>query len=110
MGVRVFLGGSSVSGPASVADAVSTFERRLLYDFFEIAEFSGGAAKFEFPRAIDDCDSRGIVAAVFQLTKAFDHDRDNLFRADVADNPAHEDTLLTFRKIVTRRVKWAANR
>ena len=47
MRMGVFFGGAAVRGPARVADAVDAVDRRLADGFFEIAEFAGGAAKFE---------------------------------------------------------------
>ena len=47
MGMGVLFGGAAVGGPAGVADAEGAVERMLAQDFFEIAEFAGGAADFE---------------------------------------------------------------
>ena len=46
--VGVFFGGAAVGGPARVADAVHAFERSDADGFFEIVQFAGGAADFQF--------------------------------------------------------------
>ena len=63
-------------------------------DFFEITELAGGTANVEFAVAVDDGDAGGIIATIFELTQAFNDNRDNLFWADIAHNPAHEKALL----------------
>src|SRR5947207_645517 len=47
MGMRIFFGGAAVRGPARVSDAVGALERRESHRFFEIAEFSFGAADLQ---------------------------------------------------------------
>src|SRR3989440_11767022 len=68
---------------------VGTFERILADDFFEIAQFSRRAAEVKLSVGANDSDAGGIVAAIFELSQAFNDDRDDLFRADVAHDTAH---------------------
>ena len=85
----VFLGRATMGGPAGVADSVGALDRRFLQYLFEVAEFSGRAANFEFAFFRDDRDARGVVPAVFKFAQAFNDDRDDLFGSDVADYSAH---------------------
>ena len=68
--------------------------RRLLDDFFQIAQLAGGAADFQLAGAVDDRDAGGVVAAILEFAQAFDDDGNDLFRADVADDSAHAGDLL----------------
>ena len=47
MGMGVFFGGTSVRGPASVADAVGAVERLLPDGFFQVAQLAFGAADLQ---------------------------------------------------------------
>jgi len=92
--VRIFFRGTAVRSPACVADAVGAFDGRFLNDFFQITQLARGAADFQLPVFGDDRDARGIVAAVLQLSQAFDDDRYYLLRPDVTNNSAHARGLL----------------
>ena len=90
----VFFGRPSVRGPAGVADAVGAFDRRLLQDLFEIAQFARRAANLQLAFLGDDGDAGGVIAAVFEFAQALDDDGNNFFRSDIADNSAHARRLL----------------
>src|SRR5271169_5861225 len=92
--VRILFRGAAVRGPAGVADAVGAFNGRFLNDFLEIAQLARGAADFELSVFCDNRDARGVVAAVLQLSQAFDDDRHHLLRPNVTDNSAHARDLL----------------
>jgi hypothetical protein len=92
--MRIFLRRTAMRGPAGVPDSISTFDGRLLNDFFEVAELPRRAPNLELAGFGDDSDPRGIIATVLQLAQTFDDDRDNLLRPDVADNSTQERRLL----------------
>ena len=46
--VRILFGGTSVRGPARVADAEGAFDRSGADGLFQVAQFAGGAANREF--------------------------------------------------------------
>jgi len=73
------------------------------YHLLEISQFSGGAANFQLARGRNRGDSGGVVAAIFQLSQAFNDHGHNFFRADVADNSAHATQLLGDFTSVTRQ-------
>jgi hypothetical protein len=87
--VSILLGGTSVSGPAGVTNAVSAFDGRLGDGFFQIAKFSRRAADFEFAGAVHDGDAGGVVAAVFEFAKALDNHGNDFFGTDVSEDSAH---------------------
>ncbi len=90
MGVGVLFGGAAVGGPAGVADAEGAVDGILVEDFFELAEFAGGATELEAVAIATDGDARRVVAAIFEAAQSLDDDGDD-FRtvADVTDNAAH---------------------
>jgi len=94
MRMRVLFGGAAMRRPAGVADSVSAFDGRFLQGFFEIAQFPGRAANFQFAVLRYDGDSRRIIAAIFQFAQAFNDDRNDLLRPDITDNSAHTGFLL----------------
>ena len=96
MRMSIFFGGAAVRGPACVADAVGALDGRLGNGFFEVAELSGGAANFQFARAVHDSDACGVVAAILELAKTLDNYRNDFFRAYVSENPAHRGRHLKF--------------
>jgi len=50
MGVGVLFSGAAVGGPAGMADAEGAVDGILVEDFFELAEFAGGATELEARR------------------------------------------------------------
>ena len=94
VGMGVFFGGAAVGGPASVSDAVGAVERLLADDFFEVAEFALGAADLKSVAVAADRDACRVVAAIFELAKTLDDDRDNLLFTYVSHNSAHWILLL----------------
>jgi hypothetical protein len=85
----IFLCGAAMGGPARVADTINPVERSLADGFFQIAQLAGGAADFELAMLVNDGDSRGIVAAVFETLQTVKNQRDNRLRANVANNSTH---------------------
>src|SRR2546427_5413460 len=94
MRVGVFLGWPAMGGPTRVPDAIGAFQRSLGDDLVEIAKFSGRAADFQLAGVRHDGDARGIVAAVLELTQAFDDDGHNFFGPDITNYSAHARRLL----------------
>src|SRR5690348_4023095 len=88
--MRVFFRRAAVSVPAREADAVHTFERRKTDSLLEISKLAGGAANFQVAILADHGDSRRLLAAIFEPFQAVDHQRNNFFRADVTNYPAHD--------------------
>ena len=87
--MRVLFSGSTVGGPASVADTVAAIDGIEPHGFFQVAKLAGSAADAEsFVVAIYG-DSGRIVTAVFEFLQTFQDDRDCSLLADVADNAAH---------------------
>ncbi len=76
-------------GPARVADAVGAVERAETNRLFEIAQFSFRATDLEFVSFIDDRDTGGVVAAIFEFSQTVDNERHNLFIAYVSNNSTH---------------------
>src|SRR3954468_6303864 len=97
MGVGILFGGTSVGGPAGVSNSVSAIERLGADDFFQIAQLAFGATDLETFAIASDRDSRGIIAAIFQLSKALDDDRDDVFLPHISDNSAHSGNDLLAR-------------
>jgi hypothetical protein len=89
MWMCVLFGGAAVCGPARVADAVSAVERAQANDLFEVAQFAFGAADLEVVVFVDDGDTGGVVAAIFELPQTIDDERHNLFIAYVTNNSTH---------------------
>ena len=66
MRVGVLFGGTSVRGPAGVANAVGAVERLQADDFFQIAQLAFGAADLQAFAIAGDCDAGGIISAIFE--------------------------------------------
>jgi hypothetical protein len=59
-------------------------------DFFELAEFAGGATELQAVAIATDGDARRVVAAIFEAAQSLDDDGDDFSTvADVTDNAAH---------------------
>ncbi len=86
----VLFGGTSVSGPARVADAVGAVHRLEADDLFEVAQLALGAADFEPFAVAGDRDARGVVSAILEPLEAIeDHGNHALF-TDVSDDSTHK--------------------
>ena len=94
MRMGVLFGGAAVRGPARVAQAVDAIDGGEANGFFEIAQLARGAAQFELAVVIDHGDAGGIVSAIFEAAKPIEDERDNLLRADISDNAAHDGVSL----------------
>src|ERR1700674_1383338 len=86
MRMSIFFGGAAVGGPARVADAVGALDGRFPQDFLEVAQLARGATDFELAVLGDNGDSRGVIAAIFELPQALDDYGHNFFRSDITDD------------------------
>uniref|UniRef100_E6QK49 Uncharacterized protein n=1 Tax=mine drainage metagenome TaxID=410659 RepID=E6QK49_9ZZZZ len=90
VGMGVLFGGSSVSGPSGMSDAVGASERMEAEHLFDVAQFAGGASNGEFFFAgAADGNASGIIAAIFETAQPLDDDGDDLTGANVTDDSAH---------------------
>ncbi len=92
VGMRVFFGGTSVSGPARMSNAVGAVERLQADGFFQVAQLALGAAQLQPVPVAGDRDAGGIVAAILQPPQPLNNDGDDTLLTDVADNAAHGKT------------------
>jgi hypothetical protein len=73
MRVRVLVGRFAVSGPPRVADPESARGRLGGHEFPEIGDAAGALARLD-AIAVHDCNTRGVVAAIFQAAQAVEED------------------------------------
>jgi hypothetical protein len=88
MRVGVVLVRLAVRGPARVAHAEAALERLLRQLRLEVRQLAFGAHDFH-AAAVDDGDSRAVVAPVFELLQTADEYRHHITCADVSDDSAH---------------------
>src|SRR5262249_35087436 len=93
MGMRILFGRPAVCRPACVADTVVAANGIGADRLFEIGQFPGASPQIHRPVA-NHCDAGGVVAAIFQSPQPVNQDRDDFFRSDVADDPAHALNLV----------------
>ena len=86
--VRVPLGRLAVRRPAGVADADPAAERRALQLRFEVLQLALGAQP-RHPAALQRCDARRVVAAIFQPLQRRDDLRRDRALSQNADDSAH---------------------
>jgi hypothetical protein len=72
-----------------VSDAVGAVERFEADRFFQIAQLAFGAADLQAFAASGHGDSRGVVAAILQLSEALNDNGNDLLLAHISDNAAH---------------------
>jgi hypothetical protein len=93
--VRVGVGvvGCAVSGPAGVTDAGRGCRERSLADrLLQVGQLSGalvGGDRARTVGGVDQRDSGGVVAAIFEATQPIDHDVLRLLLTDISHNSAH---------------------
>ena len=92
MRMSVLFRGTSVRGPASVADAIGAVERLQPDDLFQVAQLAFGAAHLQAFAVTGDRDAGRVVAAILQPPQAIDDDRHDPLLADVTNNAAHSST------------------
>src|SRR5580658_1921010 len=103
MGMRVRLARATMGGPARVSDAGRPREGAFLGRGFEMGELAHRAHDFDpgiagtprRSRSVDvNREACRVVAAVLERTQAVDQYGNAIFRADVADDSAHEAGIL----------------
>src|SRR5487761_344843 len=94
VGMGIFFRWASVSGPASVPDAVQTVERRQANRFLEISQFSGCPANVKLAVLLDHGDSRRVISSIFQTLEAVQDQGNHFLGSDVADYSAHKYSFL----------------
>jgi hypothetical protein len=57
--------------------------------FFEIMQFSGGAADLYFSVRTDHGDAGGVIPSIFEAPQTIQNQRDNFFGPDVSDDSTH---------------------
>ena len=86
--VGVLLGGTAVSGPSGMTDAVQPVNRLVADGDLEVGQLACRSAERDAFRA-DQRHARRVVAAIFHAPQAVEQDRHDGFRADVSDDSAH---------------------
>src|SRR5438132_982943 len=89
MRMRVFVVYFAVRSPTRVADADVTRGGFASDQFGKRRDASGAFARFKLIVAINDGDSGGVVAAVFESTQSLEQDRRGLSAPDITDDSAH---------------------
>ena len=88
MRMRVLIGRLAVRRPARVTNAVGTGGGGLGNQFRQASDAAGTFARFNVI-AIDNRDSGGIVAAVFEPAQTIEQNGRGLRFSDVSDNATH---------------------
>src|SRR5262249_54825697 len=86
--VRVLVAGTSVGGPARVADAGGAGERLLGEELFEVGQLSLGALDLE-PVGAEHGHARRVVSSVLELSQPLDDKPDALLGTDITYDSAH---------------------
>ena len=89
MRMGVLFGGTSVRGPAGVADAVGAVERLQADDLFQIAQLALGAAHLQPFAVAGNRDAGRVIAAILQPPQAVDDDRHHPLLPNITDNATH---------------------
>jgi hypothetical protein len=105
VGVGVLFGGTTVGGPAGVADAEGAVDGVGGDDGLKVAELAGGATEFEGGGASGYGDAGGVVATVLEAAQAFNDDGDDGLRTDVSNDSTHV-LECRWRRVVLRRAAW----
>src|SRR6266705_2688310 len=87
--MRVFFGGSSVRGPAGMADTEGPIHRARANGFFQVAQFALGAPDGELRIVTVNRQTGRIVAAILEPLQAFEDNRNRAMRSDVTDDSTH---------------------
>src|SRR3954451_13735212 len=93
MWVRVLFGRTPVRCPSSVSNAIGAVERMQANGFFKVAQLSLRSAHLEVMVLVNNCNTGGVVTAVFQFSQAVEDYRHNLFFANVPNYSTHRSTL-----------------
>src|SRR5262249_54020374 len=86
--VGVLFRRAAVGGPARVTDAVVAGDRVVVDGIFERRELAGASSQLDIS-VVHDRHAGRVIAAIFEAPQSVDQNRDDLFGADIADDPAH---------------------
>ena len=89
MGMGIGLIGYAVGRPAGMGNADGPMHCVVLQQRIQGRHLAGGANPGDGVRAVDDRETRGVVAPVFQSPQALDEDGDDVSLGDRADYSAH---------------------
>src|SRR5437016_10098117 len=95
MWMRVLFGGTSVGGPAGVADSISAVERLQPYDLFQVPQLAFRAADLQALAIAAHGNPGGIIPAVFQPPQPLNNDWDDPLLTYVSHDSAHAKKLLS---------------
>ena len=94
MWVGVLFSWAAMGGPARVADTEGPLQRIFAQNLFKVGKLSGRAAEFERGAGrVADRDACRVVSAIFEPPQPFNNDGDDLLRANITNNSAHETIL-----------------
>src|SRR5687767_7614146 len=96
--MSVLFGRTPMRGPSRVADAVNPFERLRVDGVLEVDELARAPSPLNLSVANDGNTCR-VVAAVFKPPEPVDEDRHHFFRAEIADDSAHNVRLPTLSRL-----------
>ena len=96
MRVRVAFARYTMRSPAGVRDAGVAGDRTALQRLLQHLHLADGATARDFTGAVDDGNTRGIVAAIFQAPEAFDEDRHDVAAGYGSYNSTHAALLRRF--------------
>ncbi len=98
MGVGIDLGGGAMGGPAGVGDAPMRADGMAFYAIGEVLELAGGLAHLD--RAVGEHrQAGGVIAAVLEPLEGDDQHLIDVLRSDVACDPAHVRSLISYRSM-----------
>src|SRR5579862_1994351 len=86
--MRVLIGWPPVSRPSRVADACRAVQRISFQNVLEVGELADPLAAKD-PAAVDDGNSRGIVAAILEPAQPVQQDGHDVTRPHIPDNSTH---------------------
>ena len=90
--VGIAVGRPAVGGPAGVAEAGAARQARgvgFVERRFQVGQPAGAAPDGQAAVAVEQCDPRGVISAVFHPAQRVDDDAAGIPRADVADDSTH---------------------
>src|SRR6266581_2271912 len=100
--MRVLFGRTPVRRPACVAETELACDRLSQEELFEILQLAGGAADLKV-FSIDNCNTRRVIAAVFQRSKPTHDYGDRIARTNITKDPTHNQKRITERNTRSTR-------
>jgi hypothetical protein len=72
-----------------VADPISAVQRVYADGFLQVSQLARRATDIKMVVAIQDCDARRVISAIFQAAEAIQNNWDCFPVANIADDAAH---------------------